>query len=485
MRKGVQGKNINIFVPQIEFPGGKRKFSWKTSPTIIEQIKQNPVPKRRSFHKSKAETVFARKKVERKERPRPEPVLKIKPEAKRETRPWWQFTFPRPAAPERPKPAPKEKIAPKREKAPPRKAAPKKKISLKERLNTGLVKMEKFGEAFIGWLFAPHGKSEPVPLPVQEQKQGAWNPLYPVLSAVVLGGFSIAALVVFQPKVQGISLKLPEDAYTRNNLAAYAGLVPAAPVSSFDENLPLNVTEAFAWESYMVQGGDSVSKIAAKHALSMDAIIASNGITNARKLAQGDVIKIPNMDGIPYTVKQGDSLSGISTAMGVPLEAILDANDIQTENITAGTVLFIPGAKMRQEDLKNALGDALFIYPIRGRLTSNFGWRNDPISGVWKHHGALDLAAPTGTLVKASMDGKVSMTGNNANFGKYIILTHRNGYQTMYAHLNAISVKKGAEVSQGGKIGEVGSTGYSTGPHLHFAVFKNNRAVNPLELLNR
>ncbi|GHT57079.1 hypothetical protein FACS1894109_08160 [Spirochaetia bacterium] len=277
-----------------------------------------------------------------------------------------------------------------------------------------------------------------------------------------------------------------EDAGAGRNLAAYAGLSflgEAAPLEA-EKNIPLDLMEAFSWTNYKVQKGDSVSKIAAANALSMDAIIASNNITNARSLRIGEMIRIPNMDGIPYTVKNGDSLSKISTAMGVPLEAILDANDIQSDSIGAGTVLFIPGAKMKKEDLKLALGE-LFIYPIKGRLSSPFGWRDDPISGVRRHHAALDLAAPMGTPIKAAMDGTIAVVGFDATYGNYIIISHGNSFQTMYAHLSLVSVKKGAAVLQGSKIGEVGSTGYSTGPHLHFAVYKNGRAVNPLEYLNK
>jgi murein DD-endopeptidase MepM/ murein hydrolase activator NlpD len=94
------------------------------------------------------------------------------------------------------------------------------------------------------------------------------------------------------------------------------------------------------------------------------------------------------------------------------------------------------------------------------------------------------LAAPLGTVVKAAMDGRVSTVGINSTYGNFIILSHGNGYQTLYAHLNTVSVKKDDRVNQGVKIGEVGNTGYSTGPHLHFAVYKNGRAVNPLEYLN-
>jgi murein DD-endopeptidase MepM/ murein hydrolase activator NlpD len=276
-----------------------------------------------------------------------------------------------------------------------------------------------------------------------------------------------------------------KDQGGRYNMAIYAGINPAEDSKfSSGETIPLDLTEVFAWQSYKVKRGDSVSKIAAAFSVSMDAIIASNGITNARSLREGELLRIPNMDGIPYTIKAGDNLSGISQSMGVPLEVILDANDIQNDIINAGTTLFIPGARMNREDLKLALGE-LFIYPIRGaRLSSPFGWRDDPFSGVRRHHAAVDLSAPQGTQVKAAMEGKVSAQSYDRTYGNYIILSHPGGFQSMYAHLNTVLVKKGEQVAQGAQIGTVGSTGYSTGPHLHFAIFKNSRAVNPLDYMN-
>jgi len=275
-----------------------------------------------------------------------------------------------------------------------------------------------------------------------------------------------------------------KDPGSQYNLALYAGVIPMEVSQSAGEEIPLDLTETFAWQAYTVKRGDSVSKIAVDFSVSMDAIIASNGITNARSLREGEVLRIPNMDGIPYTVKRGDSLSGISKSMGVPQEAILDANDIQSDIINAGVTLFIPGARMNRDDLKMALGDML-IHPVNGaKLSSPFGWRNDPFTGVRSHHAAIDLSAPQGTPIKAAMDGKVSALGYNATYGNFIILTHSGGLQTMYAHLHTILVKKDDTVRQGAHIGNVGSTGYSTGPHLHFAVFKNGRAVNPLDFLN-
>ena len=285
-------------------------------------------------------------------------------------------------------------------------------------------------------------------------------------------------------------LSAEKEAGSQYSLAVYAG-VNAGENGIFgtDGNdylamdIPLDLTEVFAWQSYKVRKGDSVSKIAASFSVSMDAIIASNGITNARSLREGEMIRIPNMDGIPYTVKDGDSLSLISRTMGVPLEAILDANDLQSDVINAGQTLFIPGARMNRDDLRLALGD-LFIYPVNGaRLSSPFGWRDDPFTGVRRHHAALDLSAPAGTPIKAAMEGRVAITSYDNTYGNYIILSHPGDFQTMYAHLNSFTVKKGDAVIQGQQIGTVGSTGYSTGPHLHFALYKNSRAVNPLDYL--
>ncbi|MDR0496539.1 MAG: M23 family metallopeptidase [Treponema sp.] len=331
---------------------------------------------------------------------------------------------------------------------------------------------------------SPHRINNPAP---KEKRHFSFSlPAIPVASLLLLG---LGIFFVRGGALDWIDREvINKDQASRYNLARYAGVTPGFPGTNLsesgEETIPLDLTEVFAWHNYKVQKGDSVSKIAAAFSVSMDAIIASNGITNARTLKEGEVLRIPNMDGIPYTVKKGDSLSGISQSNGVPLEAILDANDLQSDTISAGTILFIPGARMNREDLRLALGE-LFIYPVRGaRLSSPFGWRNDPFTGVRRHHAAVDLSAPQGTPVRAAMEGKISALGFENTYGNYIIVSHPGGYQTMYAHLHSVLVKKGDSVAQGSQIGTVGSTGYSTGPHLHFAIFRNSRAVNPLDFMN-
>ncbi|WP_240035696.1 M23 family metallopeptidase [Hwanghaeella grinnelliae] len=126
---------------------------------------------------------------------------------------------------------------------------------------------------------------------------------------------------------------------------------------------------------------------------------------------------------------------------------------------------------------------ALLRTPIDGaRLTSGFGKRKHPILGYTKMHRGVDFAAPTGTPIYAAGDGTVEVAGRNGGYGNYIRIRHNGTYKTAYAHLSRIKVKKGSHVRQGQVIGMVGTTGRSTGPHLHYEVHQNNKQTNPLSV---
>jgi len=259
----------------------------------------------------------------------------------------------------------------------------------------------------------------------------------------------------------------------------------SAAVSTENENFHGSLV-TFEWLQYRVKRGDSVSSIAQRHGVSVGAIIASNDIRNARRLQEGTNLRIPNIDGIPYQIQRGDNLSRIAASFNVPLEVVLDVNDIKSDNIRAGETLFIPGARMNDIDLRLSLGE-LFIFPLQTRrhITSYFGMRKDPISGVLQFHDGVDFRANVGTTVIAAMEGTVSVVSENWLYGKYIIISHPNGYKTLYGHLNSYNVRQGDRVARGRKIAESGNTGYSTGPHLHFGIYdKNNRLLNPLDLIN-
>ena len=246
---------------------------------------------------------------------------------------------------------------------------------------------------------------------------------------------------------------------------------------------PLDLIPDFQWHTYRVQRGDSVSVIASRFGVSMDAVIASNGIENARRLREGQTLRIPNMDGIPHTVARGDTITRISIMHNVPKEIILDVNDIRSDVLTEGEILFIPGARMAPDALRLSLGEQ-FIFPVARNISSGFGWRPDPFTGRPSFHRGIDLRGSIGTPVRASKDGTVARLGNSRVYGQYIILTHAGGFQTLYAHLSAFSVRQGERVRQGAQIGAVGNTGMSTGPHLHFGIHRNGTWVNPLDFLN-
>ncbi len=124
-------------------------------------------------------------------------------------------------------------------------------------------------------------------------------------------------------------------------------------------------------------------------------------------------------------------------------------------------------------------------WPIQGRLMGGFGARQDPFSGEGAYHTGVDISSPIGTPVQSAADGRVKFAGTYYGYGRLVIVNHGNGYETYYAHLSKISVTAGQEVRRGEYIGNVGMSGRSTGPHLHYEVRIGNAPVNPYRFLNR
>jgi murein DD-endopeptidase MepM/ murein hydrolase activator NlpD len=129
-------------------------------------------------------------------------------------------------------------------------------------------------------------------------------------------------------------------------------------------------------------------------------------------------------------------------------------------------------------------GAGSFSWPVTGTITSPFGWRSNPFGGAPEFHQGLDIAAPTGTTVTAAAGGTVIMAQWYGGYGNYILIDHGGGYSTGYGHLSAIYVSQGQTVQRGQAIGAVGSTGQSTGPHLHFEVRINGKPVDPAPRLH-
>jgi murein DD-endopeptidase MepM/ murein hydrolase activator NlpD len=307
------------------------------------------------------------------------------------------------------------------------------------------------------------------------------NPWFYVVLAALAGlAFLVPAL-----GAAGIGLArasspaLPMDADVDS--ALYTLQVPQSVAPASGTASPV-LLDALKVGSYTTVAGDTLGKIAARFKLTMDTIVSWNGIRDARSLRAGTDLAIPSRDGIRYTVRRGDTLEGIARAWGVELNGILDANMLKSEVITIGQNLFLPGARMSPTELNRILGN-LVLQPVPGRISSWFGERPDPFTGVQTLHNGLDIVNMPGTPILAAMAGRVRAAAFNFNYGNYVILQHDGGYQTLYGHLRRIVVTKGQKVAQGQEIGELGTTGYSTGPHLHFSIFKDGEAVDPLRFL--
>ena len=167
---------------------------------------------------------------------------------------------------------------------------------------------------------------------------------------------------------------------------------------------------------------------------------------------------------------------------GIKWENIADVNNLQSSVINPGMKLFIPGSKMTKYERKKFY-EINFIWPIRGKITSYFGPRIDPITGVYSFHSAIDIKNKINSKIKAAKDGKVIFIGWQKIYGNFIMIKHNDGYITLYAHLNKVTVNLNQLVEQGEFIGLLGTTGRTTGPHLHFEVRRYGKPVDPLKYL--
>ena len=242
------------------------------------------------------------------------------------------------------------------------------------------------------------------------------------------------------------------------------------------------------YQTYRVKSGDMIGFIADEFDVTQDTIISVNNIRQSRLIQPGQYLKIPSMPGIIYTVKKnGETPVSIAQKYKVNADKCAQVNAMTLEtSLNAGTSLFVPDAELDWATRQEINGD-LFKKPLHARywLSSNYGWRDSPFSaGKRTFHGGIDMAVSSGTPIYAALDGTVTAVGYNATYGNYVIITHHSGYKTLYGHMKSTACRKGNFVYTNTVIGYVGSTGMSTGPHLHFTVYKNGKTINPLVVLN-
>ncbi len=243
---------------------------------------------------------------------------------------------------------------------------------------------------------------------------------------------------------------------------------------------------------HKIREGENLWMIARQYGVDINTITGCNqGLSDEGMLQAGREIIVPNQKGVIYRFKFGQTISDLSAAYNVRLDAIFRANGIANpKDVKAGDAIFIPGADplapngKRQKMLESSIIETRLLPPMRGRLTARFGWRMHPIRKRREFHKGIDIAAYWGSRVKASLDGKVVYADWKVGYGYFIVLEHRFNYRTCYGHLTSpLPVKVGGHVKQGDVIGRTGTTGTSTGSHLHFEVRKEGRAVNPFRYI--
>lgn len=235
----------------------------------------------------------------------------------------------------------------------------------------------------------------------------------------------------------------------------------------------------YTWTS---DGSMDLMSIAARCTIPYDSIASLNRLSRNGPIAAGTLLLLPSAPGLWVFPGREEDLGRLLLARLAPVDGpTLEGLPLALPGVGACT--FFPGEDFNATERAFFLNTA-FRFPLpAGRLTSNWGYRSDPFTGKRHFHRGIDLAAPVGTEVYAARDGVVTFVGEDRVYGRYLVISHENGWTSLYGHLSKVETSLHKRVRSGSIIARVGSTGLSTGPHLHFEIRRNGDSRNPGELL--
>ncbi len=350
--------------------------------------------------------------------------------------------------------------------------------------------------------------------------------LFPVIIVVILFSKTAhAGLLSFVNSIMGgeqasASVTVPRSALNSQTIPLLKGNVAFNPTSVLaDETIPVgddgqtlmpdmaaNNTDStdagnLQKSTYIVQQGDNISSIADMFDVTVDTVKQANDLTG-NTVRVGQTLTILPVSGILYTVQSKDTLQSIANKTKANIDDILVYNDLSlSSKIKQGQQLIIPHGKPSASDIRTYLSSQKMKVPsFEPILDAVWNWPSYPgffscpvpggrLTQGLHGHNAIDLAAPRGTPIRAAAAGTVIVSksniqdGHNGNggYGNFVMVSHSNGSETLYAHMSKPTVSSGEQVSKGETIGYIGMTGLSTGPHTHFEIRKaQNPFVNPV-----
>lgn len=271
----------------------------------------------------------------------------------------------------------------------------------------------------------------------------------------------------------------PQSAIGGGDVLATDGSLISTGLASPDDTAKSLSSDAIS--VYVVQPGDTPSQIAEMFGVSVNTIYWANDIKNG-VIQPGDSLVILPINGVRHVVKEGETISTIAKKYGGNIEEILDYNQLASANaVSVGDTVVVPNGQVKNTP---TIARAAKPTSVSGTVNTSNNKLSHPLPGAIRTqsvHGnnGVDLAAPMGTPIRAAAAGEVIVSkgsGWNGGYGVYLVIKHPDGTQTLYSHNSSNAVGVGEYVEQGQVIAYVGSTGRSTGPHVHFEV---RGGINP------
>ncbi len=236
---------------------------------------------------------------------------------------------------------------------------------------------------------------------------------------------------------------------------------------------------------YVVREGDTLSTIGKLFGVSVNTILWANNLPRASSIKEGQTLTILPVTGVKYTTKKGDTLASVAKKFGGDADEIASFNGLDSTTLAAGVDILIPDGEVQAAPASSGTKSSSPTARVAVNTAVQSGYFAAPLAhyvrtqGIHGYNG-VDLASSVGTPILASAGGDVIIskeTGWNGGYGKYVVIQHPNGSQTLYAHQSSVLVSVGEHVEKGETIGYVGNSGKSTGPHLHFEI--RNGVRNP------